>query len=78
MSPEASGKGVGTGQVNEIVRRCIALGVNEIHVMTGTHRFFAPARRMYRKAGFEEADRYDYGTGAGRIIVRYRLVVDNQ
>lgn len=71
--PEHGGKGIGSGQVAEIVRRCIALNVKTIHVMTGTHRFFIPARKMYLKAGFKEVSRDDDGQGVGRILVRYRL-----
>jgi GNAT superfamily N-acetyltransferase len=71
--PEHGGKGIGSGQVAEIIRRCIALNLTTIHVMTGTHRFFNPAQRMYLKAGFREISRDDDGQGVGRILVRYRL-----
>ena len=71
--PENGGKGVGTGQVVEIVRRCNALGVKSILVVTGEHRFFAPAQRMYLKAGFREIEREDDGRSVGRVLIKYKL-----
>jgi GNAT superfamily N-acetyltransferase len=71
--PEHGGKGIGSGQVAEIIRSCIALNLTTIHVMTGTHRFFIPAQKMYLKAGFREVSRDDDGQGVGRVLVRYRL-----
>ena len=57
--PEQSGKGIGTAQANEAIRRCRSLEIETLEVVTGAHPFFLPARRMYLRVGFQEADRYD-------------------
>ena len=74
--PGEGGKGIGTGQVSEVIRRCAALGIRTIGVVTGTHRFFAPAQKMYLRAGFNEVDRFDDGEGAGRVLVKYELELE--
>ena len=71
--PEEGGKGIGTGQVSEVIHRCSALGIKRLYVITGTHRFFVPAQKMYLRAGFSEIDRYDDGRGVGRILIKYSL-----
>jgi GNAT superfamily N-acetyltransferase len=71
--PEHGRKGIGTQQVQEVIRRCGDLSVKTISVVTGTHRFFDPAQRMYLKSGFSEVSRDDDGNGVGRVLVRYRL-----
>ena len=59
--------------MREVLRRIDGKGIKQMVVVTGTHPFFEPARRMYRSAGFEEQEEFDDGTGTGRILVRYRL-----
>ena len=71
--PEEGGKGIGTSQVHEVIRRCSARSVRKIEVVTGTHRFFAPAQRMYTNAGFAEVSRFDDGQGVGRNLVKYEI-----
>ena len=71
--PIHSGKGIGTAQVSEIIRRCRKRGVEAIVIWTGDHRFFAPAQRMYTKAGFTEVSRDDDGNNVGRTLIQYRL-----
>ena len=71
--PEHGGKGIGTAQVREIIRRCRDAGAEVIHVLTGDHPFFERAQRMYLKCGFNEVDRSDDGNGIGRTLIRYRL-----
>ena len=71
--PKYGGKGLGLAQVNEILGRIEGKGIDQMVVVTGTHPFFEPARRMYRSAGFDEQEEFDDGTGTGRTLVRYRL-----
>lgn len=76
--PEEGGKGIGTSQVHEMIRRCSALCVRKIEVVTGTHRFFAPAQRMYMNAGFVEVSRFDDGQGVGRSLAKYEIELPAQ
>ena len=71
--PAEGGKGIGTSQVHEVIRRCAALSVRKIEVVTGIHRFFAPAQRMYVNAGFAEVSRFDDGQGVGRTLIKYEI-----
>ncbi|GEM_PF-1995049 len=71
--PEHCGKGVGTAQVVEIIRRAKPMGIRTLHVWTGEHRFFEPAQRMYLRSGFVEVERKDDGNDVGRVLIRYKL-----
>lgn len=77
VRPQHGRKGIGSAQVEEIVRRCQALNISTINVQTGEHRFFEPAQRMYLRSGFEEVGRDDDGTGVGRTLIRYRLDLES-
>lgn len=71
--PKHGGRGIGLAQVDEILSRVDGKGIKHMVVVTGTHPFFEPARRMYLSAGFDEQEAFDDGTGTGRSLIRYRL-----
>lgn len=55
--PEFHGRGYGTAQIREILRRLRDLGTRRAAVSTGIHPFFVPAQRMYAACGFREVGR---------------------
>jgi C-terminal peptidase prc len=55
--PDHQGRGYGKRQVTELVARFTRSGFEKVSVETDEHPFFAPARRMYEKCGFEEVGR---------------------
>jgi GNAT superfamily N-acetyltransferase len=67
--PEFRGRGVGRGQIAEVLRRFREKGIAAARVTTSGHPFFAPALAMYRSLGFGETRRF-----AGGPDPRYRLV----
>jgi RimJ/RimL family protein N-acetyltransferase len=76
--PIHRGKGIGSSQVHEIIRRCLELKVQTINVQTGVHRFFEPAQKMYLRAGFEEVGRDDDGHNVRRVLIRYRFDLEKR
>lgn len=64
--PEYRGRGIGTTQVREAVRRLKGAGFRRAATTTGAGPFFAPARRMYEKCGF-------VCTGRGRSGGRFGM-----
>ena len=53
VAPEAQGKGVGSAQYQECLRRMREAGMVYATVHTGLDPAHAPARRAYEKVGFE-------------------------
>jgi ribosomal protein S18 acetylase RimI-like enzyme len=53
VAPEAQGKGVGSAQYQECLRRMREAGMDYATVHTGLDPMHAPARRAYEKVGFE-------------------------
>lgn len=51
-APAARGRGVGTVLLDTALAEAAARGYRTVHLETGTHDFFAPARRLYTRAGF--------------------------
>jgi GNAT superfamily N-acetyltransferase len=65
--PEFRGRGFGTLQVLEVLRRLRERGIPTARVTTSEHPFFLPARKMYESLGLKEVRRFaggpdpDYG-----------------
>jgi GNAT superfamily N-acetyltransferase len=55
--PEHQGRGVGRRQIEEVLALFRRRGFARARVRTDEHPFFEPARRMYRRCGFELAGR---------------------
>ena len=53
VAPEAQGRGVGSAQYHECLRRMREAGMVHATVHTGLDPAHAPARRAYEKVGFE-------------------------
>jgi ribosomal protein S18 acetylase RimI-like enzyme len=53
IDPAYQGRGLGTAQCKECLRRLREAGMTYAQVQTGLDDSHAPARRMYEKAGFE-------------------------
>ncbi|ALO44121.1 GNAT family N-acetyltransferase [Pseudoalteromonas phenolica] len=52
-SSQARGTGVGSQLLNHVIEYAKLNGVKRLSLETGTMDFFAPARKLYRKKGFE-------------------------
>lgn len=50
----ATGRGVGTALLQHVLDQAVARGLSRISLETGAEDFFAPARRLYLRHGFEE------------------------
>lgn len=57
VRPAYRGRGFGDAQLREIIRRLRARGAERLAVNTLDLPFFAPARRLYAHAGFDEVSR---------------------
>jgi ribosomal protein S18 acetylase RimI-like enzyme len=55
VDPSIGGKGVGTSQCQEAIARMKEKGAIYIQVDTGLDESHVPARRMYKKAGFDRS-----------------------
>ncbi len=53
-APEYRGQGIASALLHRALDDARARGISRISLETGTHDFFAPARRFYRRAGFRE------------------------
>ncbi len=49
----ATGRGVGTALLEHVVAQARARGLSRLSLETGAEDFFAPARRLYLRHGFE-------------------------
>lgn len=67
--PDCRGRGFGSRQVLEILKRFVDIGIRAARVTTSGHPFFAPALKMYGGLGFREIRRF-----AGGPDPRYPLV----
>ncbi len=67
--PDYRGRGFGSRQILEILRRFADIGIRAARVTTSGHPFFAPALKMYGSLGFREIRRFDGGPDP-----RYRLI----
>jgi GNAT superfamily N-acetyltransferase len=67
--PEFQGRGFGTQQVEEILRRFRKLGFEMAKVSTLDHPFFVPAQSVYLSCGFYESRRFPWkGSSKFRLI----------
>ena len=48
----ARGRGVGTALLTHVLDEAVRRGYRSVHLETGTQDYFAPARRLYERAGF--------------------------
>jgi putative acetyltransferase len=48
----ARGRGVGTALLTHLLDEAARRGYRSVHLETGTQDYFAPARRLYERAGF--------------------------
>ena len=69
--PEFQGRGFGSAQVREILRRFRSMGIGIARVSTGEHQFFAPAQRMYLSCGFREVRRVPWQRDPQQEIIEY-------
>ena len=69
--PEFRGRGYGTAQVREILRRFRSLGIRVARVSTGGHPFFVPAQRMYLACGFREVRCVPWPRDPQQRIIEY-------
>jgi putative acetyltransferase len=61
-APHARGTGVASRMLAHIVGEARARGYTRLSLETGTQQYFAPARRLYRRAGFVDCPPFaDYG-----------------
>lgn len=73
--PEYRGRGYGSRQIREVLRRFADRGIRKAVVSTGEHPFFAPARRMYEACGFHEVRRVPGGPDPRYRLVEYEVDV---
>ena len=75
--PEFRCRGYGRMQLDEIVRRLEACGVERIEATTSLHPFFLPARRMYVAYSFKESGTHPTGDGARHQLMDYSRAARN-
>jgi GNAT superfamily N-acetyltransferase len=73
--PEFQGRGFGSAQVREILRRFESMGIELARVSTGEHPFFIPAQRMYVAGGFREIRRLPWPRDPQQRIIEYQKVL---
>ena len=71
--PEYRGRGLGTQQLREILRRFQTLNIRRAKVTTGAHPFFLPARRMYAAGGFHETGRRPWAIDPAQEVIDFEL-----
>jgi len=72
--PEFRGKGLGTQQIEEILRRFQMFGIKTAKVSTSDHPFFVPAQRMYMACGFRELRRTPWDLDPAFKMIEYEKV----
>ena len=70
--PAYRGQGRGKQQMQEILRRLIAVGIRTAIATTGEHPFFLPAQRMYLACGFDEAQRLEANQDRPIRVIEYQ------
>jgi GNAT superfamily N-acetyltransferase len=73
--PEFQGRGFGSAQVREILRRFRSMGIRLARVSTGEDPFFAPAQRMYLSCGFREIRRVPWQRDPQQRIIEYEMEI---
>ena len=48
------GKGMGEKIISHLIREAKEIGINKLSIETGAGKFFNPARKLFKKFGFEE------------------------
>jgi len=72
--PSARGLGIGAMMLDHLLREARASGYRDLFLETGTQPFFAPARRLYRRAGFEEVPPFaGYTLDPSSVYLHLRL-----
>jgi GNAT superfamily N-acetyltransferase len=71
--PEYQGRGFGTAQIKEILRRLETDGFKKVIVRTSEHPFFESAQKMYLACGFREIKRYETGDQSGYGTIEYEI-----
>ena len=69
--PEFRGNGLGTQQIQEILRRFQRLGIKTAKASTNDHSFFIPAQRMYVARGFREVRRIPWIRDPDQTLIEY-------
>ncbi|HVP91036.1 MAG TPA: GNAT family N-acetyltransferase [Terriglobales bacterium] len=73
--PEFRGRGFGTLQISEILRRFREKEIRTARVTTSGHPFFLPARRMYESLGFKEVRRFAGGPDPNYGLIDFELTL---
>ena len=77
-APAARGRGVGGALLATVLTEASARGYRTVHLETGTHDFFAPAHRLYTRAGFVPCGPFaDYRPDPHSAYFRLDLVPPN-
>jgi GNAT superfamily N-acetyltransferase len=69
--PEYQGRGFGRAQLNEILRCVAGFSPREIRVSTLDHVFFAPARRLYERAGFRVVAQHPFASDTSLLVLQW-------
>ena len=56
ITDKFKGKGLGGKIINHLINEAKKLNIKKISVETGTSNFFAPARKLFIKSGFEPCE----------------------
>lgn len=70
---EFQGKGIGTFQLRETMKRIMETNPQMIFVKTGANQYFLPARRMYDSSGFVMVSKINHDDYAVPETVEYIL-----
>jgi putative acetyltransferase len=72
----ARGLGIGAAMVERLVVEAGSRGLDRVSLETGTMAAFAPARRLYERAGFEECEPFgDYRPSRASTFMTRRTAV---
>lgn len=70
----ARGRGVATAVLTHVLAAATDRGILTVHLETGTEDYFAPARRLYERAGFVECTPFaDYVLDPHSVFYRLAL-----
>lgn len=73
-TPAARGRGVGAAMLARVLGSAADRGISTVHLETGTQDYFAPARRLYERAGFVECPPFaDYTLDPHSVFYRLTL-----